>query len=65
MSRDGTLQALIGKFPGWHGWVGVTGALYARQVRSSPPVVVKADDAAGLAAEIERAESAIRDGRLP
>jgi hypothetical protein len=36
------------EFPGWHVWVGVTGLLYARRPRSSPPKVARADTVDGL-----------------
>jgi hypothetical protein len=40
------------EFPCWHAWTGVTGGLYARLPRSSPPVVVLAADPDDLAAAI-------------
>src|SRR6476469_4352569 len=36
------------EFPHWHVWRGVAGLLYARRPRSTPPIVVRASDAAGL-----------------
>jgi hypothetical protein len=47
------LGPLRGKLPqGWEPWVGVSGTLYARWRRSSPPVVVRAATAEELAAKI-------------
>jgi len=51
--RDCAL-ARITSDTGWHTWVGVGGVLYARRERTSPPKVVRAADAAGLRAAIER-----------
>ena len=43
--------------PGWHAWAGVIPHLYyARKVRSSPPMVVRATTPEGLPAAIESAE---------
>ena len=44
------------EFPGWHVWRGVGGRVYARRPRTSPPVVVRAMDAADLREQIRRAE---------
>ncbi len=47
------LVPLRGKLPrGWECWVGVSGTLYARWQRSSPPVVIRAATAEELAAKI-------------
>jgi hypothetical protein len=35
-------------FTGWHCWRGVSGIWYARRVRSSPPVVLRAESLAEL-----------------
>jgi hypothetical protein len=51
--RDCAL-ARIAAETGWHTWTGVGGVLYARRERTSPPKVVRAADAAGLRAAIER-----------
>jgi hypothetical protein len=45
------------EFPDWHVWRGVGGLLYARRPRTSPPVVVRAEDAVDLRDQIKRAES--------
>jgi hypothetical protein len=55
VSRETELSALIGQFKHWEAWVGVSGRLYARRPRSSPAIVVSANDTETLAAEIERA----------
>lgn len=48
------------EFPQWHVWRGVCGLVYARRPRTSPPVVVRGEDAVDLRDQIRRAES-----RLP
>jgi hypothetical protein len=56
--RTGTdpLAVLRGKFPGWQAWRGVSGLLYARRLRTSPPVIVRAATADDLAAKITKYE---------
>ena len=44
------------EFPHWHVWRGVCGLVYARRPRTSPPVVVRAENPADLLAQIRRAE---------
>lgn len=44
------------EFPAWEWWRGVNGQLYARRPKSSPPKVVRADDAAALLERIRAAE---------
>jgi hypothetical protein len=44
------------EFPHWHAWRGVCGLVYARRPRTSPPVVVRAEDAVGLRDQIRRAD---------
>lgn len=45
-------------YPGWHTWPGVLGGVvYARRPRSSPPLVVRAVNPAGLRQAIEAAET--------
>jgi hypothetical protein len=41
--------------PGWYAWAGVAGLLYARRLKSSPPVVVRAVTAEELAAKVAEA----------
>jgi hypothetical protein len=43
------------EFPQWHAWKGVAGLVYARWRNSSPPVVVRGEDAVDLRDEIRRA----------
>jgi hypothetical protein len=50
------LTELRGRFPGWQAWRGVSGLLYARRLRTSPPVIVRAATAADLAARITEHE---------
>jgi hypothetical protein len=44
------------EFPHWHVWQGVSGLVYARRPRTSPPVVVRGEDAADLRNQMRRAE---------
>jgi hypothetical protein len=44
------------EFPQWHVWRGVSGLVYARRPRTSPPVVVRAEDAVDLRDQIRRVE---------
>jgi len=44
------------EFPRWHIWRGVCGLLYARRLRTSPPIVVRADTAVDLRDQIRRVE---------
>jgi hypothetical protein len=46
------------EFPYWQVWRGVAGLLYARRRRSTPPRVVRGQDAAELREQIRRAETA-------
>lgn len=51
------LAPLYGTLPrGWECWAGVTGTLYARLRKSSPPIVLRAATAAELAEQIEVVE---------
>jgi hypothetical protein len=45
------------EFPQWHVWRGVCGLVYARRPRTSPPAVVRGEDAVDLRDQIRRAES--------
>ena len=45
------------EFPQWHVWRGVCGLVYARRPRTSPPLVVRGEDAVDLRDQIRRAES--------
>jgi len=45
------------EFPHWHVWRGVCGLVYARRPRSSPPLVVRADNPVDLLAQIRHAEN--------
>ena len=44
------------EFPHWHVWRGVGGLVYARRPRTSPPVVVRGEDALDLRNQMRRAE---------
>jgi len=58
MSNDPTagLKRLEDDYPAWHTWVGVGGLLYARRLKSSPPVVYRSTDPAQLEARIREHE---------
>jgi hypothetical protein len=42
------------EFPQWHVWRGVSGLVYARRPRTSPPLVVRGEDAEDLRDQIRR-----------
>jgi len=44
------------EFPHWHVWRGVCGLVYARRPRTSPPVVVRGEDAVDLRNQMRQAE---------
>ena len=44
------------EFPQWHVWRGVGGLVYARRPRTSPPVVVRGEDALDLRDQIRRVQ---------
>jgi hypothetical protein len=50
------------EFPQWHVWRGVSGLVYARRPRTSPPLVVRGEDAVDLRDQIRRAESKLACG---
>jgi len=42
------MNLLRSEFPRWHFWRGVNGIWYASRMKTSPPVLRQAGDAAGL-----------------
>jgi hypothetical protein len=50
------------ELPNWHVWRGVSGLVYARWRNSSPPVVVRGEDAVDLRDQIRR-EQFLRAGK--
>jgi hypothetical protein len=46
--------------PRWHAWLGVNDMYYARLPLTSPPVVMSAQDPAGLADLVRQAETDLR-----
>ena len=42
------------ELPGWHVWRGINGLVYARLLNSSPPLVVRGEDAVDLRDQIRR-----------
>jgi hypothetical protein len=49
-----TLEDLMREFPQWHCWRGVNHLVYARMLKSSPPIVVRREDTISLRDEIIR-----------
>lgn len=58
-AQQEAIEMLTAEFPHWHAWRGVTGLLYARRPRSSPPKVVRAATAWALADQIRLAEGGL------
>jgi hypothetical protein len=50
-------EPYAGEFPRWQAWRGVSGLVYARKLDTTPPVVVRGEDAVDLRDEIIRAEA--------
>jgi hypothetical protein len=44
------------EFPDWHVWRGIAGLLYARRLMSSPPRVLRSQDALDLREQIRQAQ---------
>jgi hypothetical protein len=53
------------EFPRWHVWQGVCGLVYARRPRTSPPVVVRGEDAVDLRNQMRRAEGRMKSFKGP
>ena len=58
-------RAFASEFPQWHVWRGVAGQYYARVPRTSPPRVVRAENAEDLRREIARAGMTVLAAVLP
>ena len=54
------LGDVASEFPRWHCWQGISGLLYARLVRSSPPLVVRAGSPLALLTAIRAADAGVR-----
>ena len=52
------------EFPHWHVWRGVSGLVYARRPRTSPPIVVRGEDTKDLRTQIRQAEGKLEQGRF-
>jgi hypothetical protein len=50
------------ELPAWHVWRGISGLLYGRKRGSSPPLVVRGEDAVDLRDQIRR-EEFLRSGQ--
>jgi hypothetical protein len=50
MSGDDDLER---EFPCWHWWRGVSGLYYARRVKSSPPIVFRAENMDDLRDQVQ------------
>ena len=44
------------ELPAWHVWQGISGLFYGRRLNTSPPLVVRGEDAADLRDAIRREE---------
>ena len=44
------------ELPAWHVWRGISGLLYGRRLNTSPPLVVRGEDAVDLRDAIRREE---------
>jgi hypothetical protein len=44
------------ELPGWHVWRGISGLVYGRRLNTSPPLVVRGEDAVDLRDAIRREE---------
>jgi len=51
-STDPTLDDIKREFPRWHAWKGISGLVYARRLKTSPPPVVRAEDPTDLRDQI-------------
>jgi len=49
------------ELPAWYVWRGISGLVYGRKLGSSPPLVVRGEDAIDLRDQIRREES-LRSG---
>jgi hypothetical protein len=45
-----------GELPNWHVWRGISGLVYGRRLYTSPPLVVRGEDAVDLRDAIRREE---------
>jgi hypothetical protein len=52
VTGEPTLEEIAAEFPRWHVWQGIAGLVYARKPLTSPPVVVRAEDATDLRDQI-------------
>ncbi len=51
-TAEPTLEDVEREWPRWHTWVGVSGLLYASRGLTSPPVLVRGEDAMDLRDQI-------------
>jgi hypothetical protein len=51
-TAEPTLDDVQSEYPAWHCWRGISGLLYARRPLTSPPVVLRAEDATDLRDQI-------------
>lgn len=51
-TSEPTLDDVGNQFPRWHCWVGISGLVYARRLRTSPPAVVRGEDPMDLRDQI-------------
>lgn len=51
-TAEPTLEDVQSEYPAWHCWRGIAGLLYARKPLTSPPVVIRGEDATDLRDQI-------------
>jgi hypothetical protein len=52
-TAEPTLEDVQSEYPAWHCWRGIAGLLYASRPLTSPPVVVRGEDAMDLRDQIK------------
>ena len=59
-AADPALAEIEREWPRWHTWKGIAGLLYARRNMTSPPVLVRDENATELLAQIRSWEATHR-----
>lgn len=53
-TSQGNRAQISSEFPRWHTWKGISGLVYASRRKTSPPAVVRGEDATDLRDQIRR-----------
>lgn len=61
-TAEPALKDVQAEFPAWYAWRGIAGLLYARRLNSTPPRIVRAEDADDLRDQIVSQEADIEVG---